>query len=65
VKAPLILGTIMAHQKIWQLCTVCNGTGEIRVVPIYDEDGNKIGEETLDCAQCDGVGRLIWGYLET
>jgi DnaJ-class molecular chaperone len=55
----------MAHQNIWKICHHCHGTGKIHTVPIFDEDGNKIGEELSDCSLCEGTGRLMWGYLET
>jgi hypothetical protein len=54
----------MAHQNIWKICNGCHGRGTEHPIPVYDEEGNKIGEEEATCPKCDGTGRLMWGYLD-
>ena len=46
--------------NIYQRCSVCKGTGK---VTINDEPYDPGPPQEIDCGQCGGEGKVLWGEM--
>ncbi len=50
-------------QKIYMACPACGGKGKMSRT-VFDGNGNPIGTEETQCAQCEGSKHVYFGYLK-
>ena len=48
--------------KIYQVCPRCKGE---KALTINDQPYDEGPPETIECHECEGSGRLLWGGFET
>jgi DnaJ-class molecular chaperone len=48
-----------------KICTTCGGAGKVTQYPSswIDENGNPCVATQVDCDECAGTGRIIWGEM--
>ncbi len=55
------------QKKMYQICPICKGLKEINASVNHNGDPPVFGPELeiIPCPNCQGVGYVEWGYMET